>query len=116
MLPAAYAVANTASLVEGKGLRLLGGVLDVGLLGASVYTAIAIESEMYVAVMGPPKKRNVDNPIDTADTILFATAVTGNYAAAKYLIGSPTSTVANLIVGAVTVGVPIFILSTTKFH
>lgn len=115
MLPGVYVVANAASFIEGKGLRLLGGLLDVGLLIASVYTVIYVESEMYVAVVGQ-KKRHVDDKSDTLDTVLFATAATGNYVAAKYLIGSPTSTVANLLVGAINIGIPIVILSNTKFY
>ena len=111
LLPVGYVLANAASFIEGKGLRLVGGVLDTGLLIGSTYALIGYEVPAYMEVTGFEAKSG-------AEAALGVAGVSGNYAALKYLIGSPTSTVANLLVGALVVGplTAMFQVGRLKFH
>jgi hypothetical protein len=111
LIPMGYVLANAASFIEGKGLRLVGGVLDTGLLFGSTYALIRYEVPAYMEVTGFEAKSG-------AEATLGVAGVAGNYAALKYLIGSPTSTVANLLVGTLFVG-PLTAISQAgrlKFH
>jgi len=112
-LPTGYVLANAASLVEGKGLRLLGGLLDVGLLGVSVAALLIVEEPAYAAAMAKTAEERYKRTKaqKMADTALGVAAVAANYAAAKYLIGSPTSTASNLVVGSLFAGYPAYIMS-----
>ena len=82
-----YGLTNLASYYEGKGLRLVGGLLDVLLLTSSaglIQTIVELEKR--------------DTFISPA--IVIKAATTGAiYTTAKYFIGSPTSITTNYVVG-----------------
>ena len=85
-----YGLTNLASYYEGKGLRLVGGLLDALLLTSS---AVFIHN-----VLEYDPDRN--NPTFISLPIVIKAASTGaTYTMAKYFIGSPTSITTNYVVG-----------------
>ena len=111
LIPVGYVLSNAASFIEGKGLRLVGGVLDTGLLAASTIALISYEVPAYMNVTGFEAN-------SASEAALGVAGVAGNYAALKHLIGSPTSTMANLLVGTLFVG-PLTVMFKSgklKFH
>ena len=83
-----YGLTNLASYYEGKGLRLVGGLLDVLLLTSSaifVHNVLEHDGEPNIFISLP---------------IVIKAASTGaTYTMAKYFIGSPTSITTNYVVG-----------------
>jgi hypothetical protein len=102
LLPVAYGTANAGSYVEGKGLRVIGGVLDVGLMVASAY-GVGQEYDTYRTMR--PEERGVGG-----NTALTAALFVGNYVALKRLTGSPTSIYTDAAVAGATAGIPLLAL------
>ena len=83
-----YGLTNLASYYEGKGLRLVGGLLDALLLTSSaVFVHNLLEND---------QKRDefISLPI-----VIKAASTGATYTMAKYFIGSPTSITTNYVVG-----------------
>ena len=83
-----YGLTNLASYYEGKGLRLVGGLLDALLLTSSaVFVHNLLEND---------QKRDefISLPI-----VIKAASTGAPYTMAKYFIGSPTSITTNYVVG-----------------
>jgi hypothetical protein len=81
-----YGLTNLASYYEGKGLRLVGGLLDVLLLTSSAGLVHKILEHGSHSFISP--------------AIVIKAATTGaTYTMAKYFIGSPTSITTNYVVG-----------------
>ena len=83
-----YGLTNLASYYEGKGLRLVGGLLDALLLTSS---AVFVHN-----VLEYDQKRDefISLPI-----VIKAASTGATYTMAKYFIGSPTSITTNYVVG-----------------
>jgi hypothetical protein len=83
-----YGLTNLASYYEGKGLRLVGGLLDVLLL-----TSSAVLVHNVLEHDGEP------NTFISLPIVIKAASTGATYTMAKYFIGSPTSITTNYVVG-----------------
>ena len=103
IIPLPYIATNVASYVEGKGLRPIGGVMDtVMVLGATVAGSNVFFRLIERDYSKPRKdisKEETNLQYRIGATVGGATTI-GLYVGAKYLIGSPTSTWSNALVGA----------------
>ena len=86
-----YGLANAASYIEGKGLRPIGGILDTGILMGSTVGALYFNLEQIFT----------NSPSALPLTVGL---VAGGYTTAKFIIGSPTSVMANFVVGTLFLG------------
>jgi hypothetical protein len=107
-LPYGYAVSNVASVVDGKGLRLAGGVTD-SLLLAGTTVGVLLTVQVLTQTQDDNESLNIKkNPL----LALGQTALVGGaYAGIKYYLGSPTSTVSDFAVGAAFTGLPVVLMS-----
>ena len=96
-IPMAYVVSNAGSYIEGKGVRLIGGVLDVGLMAASTY-GVTQEYDLYKTIRPEDKDINM--------TLMLSLFI-ANYVAMKRLIGSPTSIYTDAAVAGAVAMLPI---------
>ena len=102
MIPVAYAASNAGSYIEGKGVRLIGGVLDVGLMAASTYV---VSSEYDVYRKMRPEEKDIGGSIPLTVSLFVA-----NYVAMKRLIGSPTSLYTDAAVAGDVAGLPFVVI------
>lgn len=112
-LPGIYTLTNVASLAEGKGLRLAGGLLDVALVTCSVFAAITAQGLITLAIEKQLKEGRVDERSVNTDSVyevaLLAAGTGVTYATIKHIIGSPTSITNNLHVGGATIALPMLL-------
>jgi hypothetical protein len=99
-LPGIFMLTNVASLAEGKGLRLAGGVLDVALVTCSVFAAITAQERV--------NKRSL-NTESVYEVALVAAGTGVTYATIKHIIGSPTSTTNNFVIGGAIIALPMLL-------
>ena len=96
----AFAISNIGSLVEGKGLRIGGGLLDTGLLLG--YSLAVINLNIDDLLLPENADKNTKSAVRSA-------AFVAMYAGTKYIIGSPTSMLTNtLVAGSFAVGITLF--------
>lgn len=96
----AFAISNIGSLVEGKGLRIGGGLLDTGLLLGYSLAVINLNIDDLLL------PENADNNTKSA---VRSAAFVAMYAGTKYIIGSPTSILTNtLVAGSFAFGITLF--------
>ena len=95
----AFAISNIGSLVEGKGLRIGGGLLDTGLL---LGYSLAVINLSIDDLLPENADKNTKSAVRSA-------AFVAMYAGTKYIIGSPTSMLTNtLVAGSFAVGITLF--------
>jgi hypothetical protein len=96
----AFAISNIGSLVEGKGLRIGGGLLDTGLLLG--YSLAVINLSIDDLLLPENADENTKSAVRSA-------AFVAMYAGTKYIIGSPTSMLTNaLVAGSFAAGTTLF--------
>jgi len=102
----AFAISNIGSLVEGKGLRIGGGLLDTGLLLG--YSLAVINLSIDDLLLPENADENTKSAVRSA-------AFVAMYAGTKYIIGSPTSMLTNtLVAGSFAFGLTQYSLNNIK--
>jgi len=106
---------NAGSLIEGKGLRIGGSLLDTAIFLASTQATMMLGINDTIA-----EKVEEFNEAIAPDTDLnFAigsASIIGMYVGTKYLIGSPTSVLNNTAVVTANMAVLYYIIHNFKTH
>lgn len=97
---AVYLITNVGSIIEGKGTRFTGGLLDVALMSGSIAAANVAMNLSEKTLVETLKIEDAGRPMTSTRIALMSAATSATYVAAKSLVGSPTSLTTNLIVGA----------------
>jgi len=109
---------NVGSLVEGKGLRIGGALLDTAIFLGSTAATMTLSENHTIAEKVDEFTNSIKSDINTRDLdfAIGSVSIIGMYVGTKYLIGSPTSVLNNTAVATANMAVLYYIMSNLKTH